>query len=113
MKRKTAACCTWTPVLGRCVVAGKWHVPAFQARRSGGMRVARTPGPETPIAGRSRAVISGLRPLVDGGRYPVKRILHEPVHVEADIFTDGHDRLRCTLLYQHERDAQPTRITMQ
>lgn len=36
-------------------------------------------------------VISNLSPLVEGGRYPAKRVENEPVTVEADIFKDGHD----------------------
>ena len=37
------------------------------------------------------AVIENLQPLVDGGRYPVKRVVGEDLVVEADIFKDGHD----------------------
>jgi len=36
-------------------------------------------------------VIENLQPLLDGGDYPVKRILGEDLAVEADIFKDGHD----------------------
>src|SRR3954470_4767385 len=36
-------------------------------------------------------VIENLSPLVDGGRYPVKRVMGEDLVVEADIFKDGHD----------------------
>jgi starch synthase (maltosyl-transferring) len=36
-------------------------------------------------------VIENLSPLVDGGRYPVKRVVGEDLVVEADIFKDGHD----------------------
>lgn len=36
-------------------------------------------------------VISNLSPVVEGGRYPAKRVENEPVTVEADIFKDGHD----------------------
>lgn len=36
-------------------------------------------------------MISNLSPLVEGGRYPAKRVENEPVMVEADIFKDGHD----------------------
>src|SRR5207245_943584 len=37
------------------------------------------------------AVIENLRPLIDGGRYPVKRIVGDDLAVEADIFKDGRD----------------------
>ena len=36
-------------------------------------------------------VIDNLQPLIDGGRYPVKRVVGEDLIVEADIFKDGHD----------------------
>ena len=47
--------------------------------------------------GRVRAVIDAVRPTVDAGRFPVKRIAGEPVAVEAHCFTDGHDQLRVVL----------------
>src|SRR5579871_1181314 len=50
--------------------------------------------------GRRRVVIEGIRPTVDGGRWPLKRIRGETVEVEADIFADGHDELRAELLYR-------------
>jgi starch synthase (maltosyl-transferring) len=34
----------------------------------------------------------------------VKRVVNEPVVVEADVFADGHDVVRCVLLYRPERD---------
>ncbi len=44
-------------------------------------------------------MIEAVRPLVDCGRFPVKRTTGEPLVVEADVFTDGHDlpaaALRC------------------
>src|SRR4029077_9657333 len=36
-------------------------------------------------------VIENLQPLIEGGRYPIKRIVGEDLAVEADIFKDGHD----------------------
>ncbi len=36
-------------------------------------------------------VIENLQPLINGGRYPVKRIVGDDLVVEADIFKDGHD----------------------
>ncbi len=35
------------------------------------------------------AVIENLRPLIAGGRYPVKRIVEDDLAVEADVFKDG------------------------
>ena len=39
-------------------------------------------------------VIENLQPLINGGRYTVKRIVGEDLVVEADIFKDGHERGR-------------------
>jgi len=50
--------------------------------------------------GRCRAVIENVQPAVDGGRYPAKRVIGDRVEVRADIFTDGHDALRCLLQYR-------------
>src|ERR687893_790059 len=35
------------------------------------------------------AVIENLQPLVDGGRYPIKRVVGEDLVVEADVFKDA------------------------
>ena len=45
-------------------------------------------------------VIENLRPLVDGGRYPVKRLAGEDLVVEADIFRDGHDIVAAALRWR-------------
>lgn len=59
-----------------------------------------------PPAGRNRVVIEGVTPEVDGGRFPVKRVVGEKVVVEADVFADGHDRVACALLYLAADEAQ-------
>ncbi|HZR06565.1 MAG TPA: alpha-1,4-glucan--maltose-1-phosphate maltosyltransferase [Candidatus Udaeobacter sp.] len=45
-------------------------------------------------------VIENLQPLIDGGRYPIKRIVGEDLVVEADIFKDGHDVVAATLKWR-------------
>ncbi len=40
-----------------------------------------------------RVVVEGVRPQVDGGRFPVKRVLGDTVEVRANVFADGHDLL--------------------
>lgn len=55
--------------------------------------------------GRKRAVIEGVAPEVDAGRFPIKRTLGEKVVVEADTFVDGHDQLACLLRYR-KADAE-------
>jgi starch synthase (maltosyl-transferring) len=45
-------------------------------------------------------VIENLQPLIDGGRYPIKRIVGEDLVVEADIFKDGHDIVAANLKWR-------------
>ena len=53
-------------------------------------------------AGRRRVVIENVKPLLDCGRFPIKRTVGESVRVEADIFVDGHESIACALLYRRE-----------
>ncbi len=46
------------------------------------------------------AVIENLRPLIDGGRYPIKRIVGDDLVVEADVFKDGHDVVAAILKWR-------------
>ena len=39
-------------------------------------------------------------PTVDAGRYPAKRTVGDLVEVTADVFRDGHDKLRAVVLYK-------------
>ena len=52
--------------------------------------------------GRKRVVIEAVTPEIDGGRFPIKRVVGESVFVEADIFADGHDLLAARLLSRKE-----------
>ena len=49
-------------------------------------------------------IIEDIGPAVDGGRYPVKRVVGEPCVVEADIFRDGHQALRAVIKWRREAD---------
>ncbi|MEX2046860.1 MAG: maltotransferase domain-containing protein [Chloroflexota bacterium] len=66
----------------------------------------------TGPAERRRVVIRGVRPEIDGGRFAIKRIAGEGVHVEADVFTDGHDRLRCVLRHRPDSSPEWTEVEM-
>jgi starch synthase (maltosyl-transferring) len=55
--------------------------------------------------GQARVVIEGLRPEIDGGRFPIKRVIGEKVVVEADIFVDGYDVISAVLLYRKGNDT--------
>ena len=73
----------------------------------------RLPDPaRMPADGRIRAIVEGVAPMVDGGRFAVKRSVGEDLVVEADCFTDGHDQLACTMLYRHDDHAQWQAVAM-
>jgi starch synthase (maltosyl-transferring) len=48
----------------------------------------------------NRVIIERVKPEIDGGIYFVKRTIGESVDVTANIFGDGHDVIRASLLYQ-------------
>lgn len=55
--------------------------------------------------GRARAVIEGVRPEIDAGRFPIKRAVGESVMVRADVFGDGHDVVTAVLRYRPSGEA--------
>ena len=66
-----------------------------------------------PEKGRTRIAIEGVAPEIDGGQFPIKRIIGDQVMVEADIFADGHDVLSAVLLYRRESDTNWTEVPME
>src|ERR1700742_2335737 len=50
-------------------------------------------------------VIEHVTPQLDGGRYPIKRVIGSSVEVSADIFKDGHDLIAARILYKRPGDA--------
>src|SRR5215813_1648214 len=59
-----------------------------------------------------RIYIEDVYPVVDGGRFPVKRIVGEDVDVWADIFRDGHVVLAAELLWRREGTDKWLRVPM-
>jgi len=57
-----------------------------------------------PPEGRVRVRVEGVRPEIDCGAFPARRIVGEFVVVEADIFTDGHASVGGEILYRYERE---------
>ncbi len=53
-----------------------------------------------------RIVIEHVSPQIDCGRYPVKRVVGDTVHVEADIFRDGHDQLAAVVKWRKRGAAE-------
>ena len=44
-----------------------------------------------------RVNIESVKPQIDCGRYPIKRVVGEKVAVSADIYKEGHDKLAALL----------------
>ena len=44
-----------------------------------------------------RVIIEAVHPQVDGGRFPIKRVVGEKVSVSADIYQEGHNKLAAVL----------------
>jgi starch synthase (maltosyl-transferring) len=55
--------------------------------------------------GRRRVLIQRVVPEIDGGEFPIKRIVGQHVTVSADVLTDGHDQLSCVL--KHRKADEP------
>ncbi|ULA67429.1 MAG: Alpha-1,4-glucan:maltose-1-phosphate maltosyltransferase [Nitrospira sp.] len=63
--------------------------------------------PQAPASeGRLRVAIEHVEPELDGGRFPVKRVLGDTIIVEADLFADGHDVIRGLLRSRHESQEE-------
>lgn len=59
-----------------------------------------------------RIVISDVAPQVAGGRFPLKRVVGEPVCVKATVFCDGHDELYVALNHEVPHSDSPVRLSM-
>ncbi|MBK0402991.1 alpha-1,4-glucan--maltose-1-phosphate maltosyltransferase [Adhaeribacter sp. BT258] len=52
------------------------------------------------LEGTKRVVIDNVKPEINGGHFPVKRVVGEKLVVEADVFTDGHDSVRAVIIFR-------------
>ncbi|MDH5565421.1 MAG: alpha-1,4-glucan--maltose-1-phosphate maltosyltransferase [Myxococcales bacterium] len=59
-----------------------------------------------------RAVIDAVRPEIDGGRHPIKRVVGQEVRVSARIYADGHDHLAAVLRYRCAADTAWREVRM-
>ena len=60
----------------------------------------------------TRIVIENVMPQLDGGIYPIKRIVNQTVNVSADVFSDGHDVIECCVKFKHEKDKKWQEVRM-
>jgi starch synthase (maltosyl-transferring) len=61
---------------------------------------------------RARVVIKGVKPQIEDGRFPIKRVIGQNVDVEADILADGHDLISALILYRYKNDSGWTEVTL-
>lgn len=69
--------------------------------------------PGLPVKRQNRVQISRVDPEIEGGRYPIKRVVDDIVEVTADIVVDGHNALAAALLYKEETDAEWSEVPME
>lgn len=62
---------------------------------------------------RGRIQIGRVQPEIDGGRYPIKRVVDDRLTIEADIIVDGHNALSASLLYREDKASQWHEVPMQ
>ena len=62
---------------------------------------------------RNRAIIEKVRPELDSGKHYVKRILGETISITADIYSDGHDAIRASVLYRSPEAKKWTECFME
>lgn len=60
-----------------------------------------------------RVIIEGVKPEIDAGRFPAKRVVGELVRVEADLFTEGHDKISGFLLYRPRSESEWRRAPLE
>jgi starch synthase (maltosyl-transferring) len=62
--------------------------------------------------GRKRVVIENLKPSIDCGKYPIKRVVGESVTVEANVFGDGHDVVNALVVYRRKSEKKWSSVPM-
>jgi starch synthase (maltosyl-transferring) len=81
--------------------------PNGASRIDGGAALQANAGPGAGAPRSSQYhVIEAVTPIVDCGRYPVKRVHGESCVVEADIFRDGDHVLRAAIKWRPRSEAQ-------
>ena len=78
---------------------------AAKTATGGGTRTKAPPAALVALA-EARVAIEAVAPEIDGGRFPAKAVAGEPVIVEADIFSDGHDKIDAALLWRRADEAE-------
>jgi starch synthase (maltosyl-transferring) len=56
--------------------------------------------------------IEDIYPIIDGGRFPIKRIHGEAIEIWADIYRDGHEIIDAAIVWRREQDHAWQRAPM-
>src|SRR3954452_23437685 len=59
-----------------------------------------------PANRQRRVLIDAVRPNVDDGKHPIKRVIGDRLVVEADLLIDGHDRLAGVVAYRRKGSSE-------
>jgi hypothetical protein len=86
--------------------------PATTSKRTNMQNVADLIEADRGLVAVGPIVIEAVTPQLDGGRYPVKRVVGESVDVEADIFREGHDLIFAMLSFREKGTALWERVPM-
>ena len=57
-------------------------------------------GPLPPFETYAAITIEDVLPQLDGGRWPIKRVVGDAIEVSADILKEGHDLLQARVFFQ-------------
>ncbi|HEY0582088.1 MAG TPA: alpha-1,4-glucan--maltose-1-phosphate maltosyltransferase [Chloroflexota bacterium] len=91
------------------VRAGQTSAPATSTRPAG-------VSPYPPFETYPAIAIEAVQPELDGGHWPIKRVVGDTIEVSADIFKDGHDLLQARVIYHPLGDTEwqeaPMRATV-
>jgi starch synthase (maltosyl-transferring) len=64
------------------------------------------------VAAGGAFIIADVYPSIDGGQFPIKRIVGEPIEVWVDIYRDGHQVIAAALVWRREEDRDWHRAPM-
>lgn len=63
--------------------------------------------------GQQRVIIENIKPQINCGEFPVKRVINDQVQVTADIFCDSHDVLSAEVLYRYQDEPSWHTVPME
>lgn len=63
-------------------------------------------------SGKTRVIISNVKPVVEGGIYPAKAVIGDTITFSADVFGDGHDAIAASLYIRNASDQEVREIPM-